>query len=55
MDQALAVLSQQVERQAALLAFGDVFRTVAMVFLLASPLVLLLGRPSKDLVAGRPR
>ena len=44
-DQALALLSHQVDRQAALLAFGDVFRLVGLVFLLAIPLVLLLGRP----------
>ena len=53
LEQAMAVLSQQVDRQAALLAYGDVFRTVALVFLLASPLVLLLGRPARDLAAGR--
>ena len=44
-DQALTLLTQQVERQAALLAYGDVFRLVALVFLLAMPLVLLLGKP----------
>ena len=44
-DQGLALLSLQVDRQAALLAFGDVFRVVGLVFLLAIPLVLLLGRP----------
>ena len=55
MDQALMVLSQQVDRQAALLAYGDVFRAVALVFLLASPLVLLLGRPSRNLAAGQRR
>jgi DHA2 family multidrug resistance protein len=55
MDQALELLSQQVDRQAALLAYADVFRVVALVFLLACPLVLLLGRPSRDLAApGRP-
>ncbi|MCX5968618.1 MAG: DHA2 family efflux MFS transporter permease subunit [Cyanobacteria bacterium] len=44
-QQALEILSRQVDLQAALLAFGDVFRLVALVFLLAIPLVLLLGRP----------
>jgi MFS transporter, DHA2 family, multidrug resistance protein len=48
-DQALQVLSLQVDRQAALLAYGDVFRLVALVFLLAIPLVLLLGRPAAPL------
>ncbi|MEY4360057.1 MAG: hypothetical protein RLZZ631_1543 [Cyanobacteriota bacterium] len=45
-EQALGLLSQQVDRQAALLAYADVFRLVALVFLLAMPLVLLLGKPS---------
>jgi DHA2 family multidrug resistance protein len=44
-QQALEILSRQVDQQAALLAFGDVFHAVALVFLLAIPLVLLLGRP----------
>ena len=48
-DQALQLLSLQVDRQAALLAYGDVFRLVALVFLLAIPLVLLLGRPAPQL------
>jgi DHA2 family multidrug resistance protein len=43
--QALQLLSQQVDRQAALLAYGDVFRVVALLFLVVIPLVLLLGRP----------
>jgi hypothetical protein len=42
------VQRQQVERQAALLAYGDVFRLVGLVFLLAIPLVLLLGRPQRQ-------
>lgn len=46
-DQALQLLSQQVDRQAALLAYGDVFRLVALVFVLAIPLVALLGRPAR--------
>ena len=42
---ALTLLSHQVDRQAALLAFGDVFRVVGLVFLVAIPLVALLGKP----------
>ena len=44
-DEALQVLSLQVDRQAALLAYGDVFRLVGLLFLAVIPLVLLLGRP----------
>ena len=44
-DQALLLLNKQVNQQAALLAYADVFRLVAMVFLAAIPLVLLLGKP----------
>ena len=39
-EQALALLNQQLERQAALLAYADVFKLVGLVFLLAIPLVL---------------
>ena len=45
-EQALTVLSRQVDQQAALLAYGDLFRLVGLLFLLVSPLVLLLGRPA---------
>lgn len=45
-DQALRLLSLQVDRQAALLAYGDVFRLVGLLFLLVIPLVLMLGRPA---------
>ena len=45
-EQALVLLNQQLERQAALLAYGDVFQLVGLVFLLAIPLVLLLGKPN---------
>ncbi|MCT0198814.1 DHA2 family efflux MFS transporter permease subunit [Synechococcus sp. CS-1325] len=45
-NQALDLLNQQVNQQAALLAFGDVFQVVGVVFLAAIPLVLLLGRPA---------
>jgi DHA2 family multidrug resistance protein len=44
-EQALQVLSRQVDQQAALLAYGDVFRLVALLFLGITPLVALLGRP----------
>jgi DHA2 family multidrug resistance protein len=47
-ERALALLSQQVDRQASLLAYGDVFRMVGLMFLLALPLVLLLGRPERQ-------
>jgi hypothetical protein len=42
-DQALKLLSDQVGRQASLLACSDVFRVVGLLFLLALPLVLLTG------------
>jgi DHA2 family multidrug resistance protein len=50
-EQAIAVLNHQVDLQAALLAYGDVFRTVGGVFLMAIPLVLLLGSPQGGLHA----
>jgi hypothetical protein len=54
-DQALQVLSLQVDRQAALLAYGDVFRLVGLLFLAVIPLVLLLGKPPAVAPApGRP-
>ncbi len=54
-DQALQVLSLQVDRQAALLAYGDVFRLVGLLFLAVIPLVLLLGRrPAQASAPGRP-
>lgn len=45
---ALELLNHQIDRQAALLAFGTVFQAVALVFALAIPLVLLLGGPGKS-------
>ena len=51
-QQALQVLSLQVDRQAALLAYGDVFRLVGLLFLMVIPLVLLLGRPGALAPAG---
>jgi DHA2 family multidrug resistance protein len=44
-ERALQLLSLQVDQQAALLAYGDVFRLVGLLFLAVIPLVLLLGRP----------
>ncbi len=44
----MEILSRQVDLQASLLAFGDVFRLMALVLLLAIPLVLLLGRPEQS-------
>jgi DHA2 family multidrug resistance protein len=45
--QALELLTRQVDMQAALLAYGDVFRAIAVLFVLAIPLVLLMGRASQ--------
>jgi DHA2 family multidrug resistance protein len=45
-DQALEMLNRQVDQQAAFMAFGDVFQVVGGVFLVAIPLVFLLGRPA---------
>lgn len=45
--QALELLAHGLDRQAALLAYSDVFRLVALVFLLAIPLVLLLGKAAE--------
>lgn len=45
-EQALEMLSRPVDQQAALLAYGDVFRLVALLFAGVIPLVLLLGRPT---------
>lgn len=44
-EQALKLLSLQVDQQAALLAYGDGFRLVGLLFLAVIPLTLLLGRP----------
>jgi DHA2 family multidrug resistance protein len=53
-QQALELLTRQVDLQAALLAYGDVFRAIAMLFILAIPLVLLMGRASQP-QAGEPK
>ena len=50
--QALQLLSDQVGRQASLLAFSDVFRVVGVLFLLALPLVLLTGGRVKSGAGG---
>jgi DHA2 family multidrug resistance protein len=51
-DQALQLLSDQVGRQASLLAFSDVFRVVGLLFLLALPLVLLTGGRGRSEAGG---
>lgn len=50
----LTLLSQQVDRQAALLAYGDVFHLVGFVFMLAVPLVFLLGGPPRAALSDAP-
>jgi DHA2 family multidrug resistance protein len=52
--QAMELLTRQVDLQAALLAYGDVFRAIAVLFILAIPLVLLMGRASQP-QAGEPK
>jgi DHA2 family multidrug resistance protein len=44
---ALELVDRTIDRQAALQAYGDVFHLLALVFLAAIPLVLLLGRPRR--------
>lgn len=44
---ALEIVDQLIDRQAALLAYGDVFHLLALVFLAAIPLVLLLRAPRR--------
>ena len=50
-QQALELLTRQVDLQvdlqAALLAYGDIFRAIALLFVLAIPLVPLMGRTSQ--------
>jgi DHA2 family multidrug resistance protein len=46
-QQALEILTSQVDLQAGLLAYGDVFRAITVLFLLAIPLALLMGRASQ--------
>ena len=52
-QQPLALLTRQVDLQAALLAYGDVFCAIAVLLVLAIPLILLMGRASQP-QAGRP-
>jgi hypothetical protein len=42
----LGVLNQQVYRQAATMAYNDGFLLILILFLLATPFVFLLRRPS---------
>lgn len=44
-DQALMLLNQSVNLQAALLSFEDIFRVVGIAFLVSLPLLLFLGKP----------
>jgi DHA2 family multidrug resistance protein len=44
-NQSLALVAEQVQQQASLLAFGDVFRSVACLFMLALPLLVLMPGP----------
>ncbi len=43
-QQALALLSQTVDIQAAVLSFADIFRVVGVAFLCSLPLLLFLGK-----------
>ncbi len=52
-DQALALISRAVDQQAALLAYRDVFYFVALIFIIALPLIPLLGKATKP-AAGPP-
>jgi DHA2 family multidrug resistance protein len=42
-QQALAVISQTIDLQSAILSFEDVFRIVGIIFICTLPLLLLLG------------
>ncbi len=48
----LALLQGLVQRQAALMSFVEVFRLLAMLFLVPLPLLLLMKRPAKGAEAG---
>lgn len=43
-QQALALISQTVSTQAAVLSFADIFRVVGVAFLCSLPLLLFLGK-----------
>ena len=51
-QQALAVISQTLDLQSAILSFEDIFRIVGIVFLCSLPLLLLLGKGNKTKVSG---
>jgi DHA2 family multidrug resistance protein len=46
-QQALALISQTVSQQAAVLSFADIFRVVGVAFLCSLPLLLFLGKGGK--------
>ena len=46
-NQALALIDQSINNQAALLSYRDVFYFVALIFILTLPLILLLGKSTK--------
>jgi DHA2 family multidrug resistance protein len=48
---ALAVLYGMVQRQAAMLSFVDVFRILAVMFLVMIPLLLIMKRPKRGVAA----
>jgi DHA2 family multidrug resistance protein len=53
-NQALALIDRSIDTQAALLSYRDVFYFVALVFFLALPLVLLLGKTTKPAASPPP-
>jgi DHA2 family multidrug resistance protein len=54
-NQALMLLDRSVDLQASLLSYRDVFYFVALVFLLALPLILLLGKNAKPASSPPPK
>jgi DHA2 family multidrug resistance protein len=46
--QALKLIDQVINTQAAILSFEDIFRVVGIIFICSLPLVFFLGRPSRD-------
>ena len=51
-QQALAVISQAIDLQSAILSFEDIFHIVGIVFLVTLPLLLLLGKGNKANLSG---
>jgi DHA2 family multidrug resistance protein len=51
-SQALMALFGIIQQQAAMLSFVDVFRLMAIVFLLMLPLIFLMKKPPKGAAAG---